>query len=488
MGQSGTARTGSPVNASRLLVRPRLAGLYIMALSIASLAFLVLLLHVGLSDPQRGYLDSYSWPGFVILLILALLAARNRISFGMTEVSAESLAILIAAATIGPVASFVIAGVSQLPSMRRGQWERNVLYASSGAVMGGVAALVYQGLVGIGGGSPPFAAAMVCGSWLVFELANFLIYLPVVWLRHNVGARQFWREAVKPFLPFNAFFVAISIGIIYMYRQYAAADTVPSSLYSACLTALGALPVAGLVYAFKAYSSQMKLAQSNARLAIRNERLALQAIASQITALDLKDNYTAGHSAAVSNWATDIASEMGLSSHDVNVTHLAGLLHDVGKIGVPDEVLNCPGKLDPVSWAMVETHCTNGFRILSNIDQFEELANVVLCHHERWDGRGYPDRLRGEAIPLVSRIICVADSYSAMVSDRPYRKALEPHAAKNELVGHRGSQFDPTVVDCFIEILDRHDATYQNGESADFKVEFQKVKFLRDLPVEAEDV
>jgi HD-GYP domain-containing protein (c-di-GMP phosphodiesterase class II) len=136
-----------------------------------------------------------------------------------------------------------------------------------------------------------------------------------------------------------------------------------------------------------------------------------------------------------------------------------------------------------VGAALVESHCVNGHKILSTIDQFDELARVVLHHHERWDGAGYPGRLQGEAIPLVSRIICVADSYSAMVSDRPYRKALPVELARGELDRQKGSQFDSEVVDCFLYVLGSRDDAYQHGEAADFTVELQKVKFLRELPI-----
>jgi len=182
------------------------------------------------------------------------------------------------------------------------------------------------------------------------------------------------------------------------------------------------VPVArrGLIYAFRAYAQQRQLADHNAKLAARNERLALQAVSSQVAALDLKDNYTARHSAAVAQWAGDIAAAMELSDHERNLVHLAGLLHDVGKIGIPDDVLKSPAKLDRVNWSLIESHCYNGYKILKSIDQFQELAEVVLHHHEHYDGNGYPGGSRATRYRWASRIICVADSYSAMVSNRPY--------------------------------------------------------------------
>jgi putative nucleotidyltransferase with HDIG domain len=332
-------------------------------------------------------------------------------------------------------------------------------------------------------------AVVGLAAGVFFWALNYVLYVPVLWLRRGLGPLVLWREGVWPFLPFHFFFLSISLGLIFIYRYYVLSAGVGSPallLKSTLLIVVCLLPVMGLIYAFRAYAHQRELAVFNARLAARNERLALQAVASQVTALDLKDNYTARHSAAVAQWSTDIAERLELGEHEVNVTHLAALLHDVGKIGVPDEVLNAPGKLDPVAWALVETHSQNGEKILNNIDQFDELAKVVLYHHERYDGSGYPNGAAGDEIPFISRIICVADSYSAMVSDRPYRKRLPVSVAKAELEDKKGIQFDPRVVDTFLALLETHDEKYQQGEAADFRVEFQKVKFLRDLPAEVE--
>jgi putative nucleotidyltransferase with HDIG domain len=248
------------------------------------------------------------------------------------------------------------------------------------------------------------------------------------------------------------------------------------------------LPVVGLIYAFRAYARQRDLAIHNARLAVRNERLALEAVASHVIALDLKDDYTAQHSAAVAQWATDTAKAMRLPDRQVDLVHLAGLLHDIGKIGVPDELLKSPQHLLADDWALIESHCYHGHRILDRIEQFGELATVVLHHHERYDGNGYPHGLAGADIPLVSRIIAVADAYSAMISERPYGPPLPTIIAEAELEFRKGSQFDPEVVDYFLDLLHKRGEAYRLGMKADFRMEVQDVKFLRELPVEPEGV
>ncbi len=374
--------------------------------------------------------------------------------------------------------------------VRQRSWERTLCYAATmGIVMGGTSLLYWVVLRRIGGlehSSAALVAAVGFGTGILYQVLNFALVVPVMWLRGGIGLGRAWRLFERPFLPFIFFFLAISIGLVAVYQLYLQhfGNEAYNGLYATLIVMLSLLPVLGLIYAFRAYAQQRELAEVNARLAVRNERLALQAVASQITALDLKDDYTARHSAAVAQWASDIAEAMELSDRERNLTHLASLLHDVGKIGIPDEVLKSPVKLDRVNWSLIEGHCYNGYKILKNIDEFDELATVVLHHHERFDGTGYPRGLAGRRIPLASRIICVADSYSAMVSDRPYGPALSPEIGMAELELHKGTQFDPDVVDCFLTILESLDDCYRRGTEADFQVEVQAVKFLRDLSPE----
>ena len=187
---------------------------------------------------------------------------------------------------------------------------------------------------------------------LLFHLANYVIMVPVAYLRRGVKPREFWLIGFRPFFMFHFFFLAIALGLVSIYRAYVPHHTTGPTLYSTLLVVLCLLPVVGLIYAFRAYSKQRDLAQHNSRLAARNERLALEAVASHVIALDLKDDYTAQHSAAVAQWATDVASAMRLPEQQVHLIHLAGLLHDVGKIGMPDELLKSPGHPDAEDWAL----------------------------------------------------------------------------------------------------------------------------------------
>lgn len=165
--------------------------------------------------------------------------------------------------------------------------------------------------------------------------------------------------------------------------------------------------------------------------------------------LELRDPYTAGHSRRVATYSKQIALALGLSSREVDVIEYSALLHDIGKIGIPDAVLLKPGRLDERERSVINHHPSLGASILSSITSMEDIVPCVLHHHERVDGTGYPDRLGGDAIPLGARIVAVADTFDAMTSDRPYRRGLSAEVALAEIERVAGVQLDATVVAAF---------------------------------------
>jgi hypothetical protein len=163
-------------------------------------------------------------------------------------------------------------------------------------------------------------------------------------------------------------------------------------------------------------------------------------------AVDVRDDYTGRHSAQVGELARRVGERLGMCADDLEVLERAARLHDVGKLGVPDLILQKPGPLDETEWAVMRRHPEWGAEMVGSVPGLEQLGTLVGYHHERWDGRGYPNGLEGEAIPLASRVISVCDAFEAMISDRPYRASLTVAKALAELMAGAGSQFDPAVV------------------------------------------
>ena len=160
------------------------------------------------------------------------------------------------------------------------------------------------------------------------------------------------------------------------------------------------------------------------------------------------------HSRRVSDYCFAIGTQLGLSlEHRIQLGKI-GLLHDIGKISIPNTILDKPGSLLPMEWEEIHQHPVNGHRFLSAVVGMEEVAETVLAHHERYDGDGYPNGLRGQQIPLNARIVAVADAYDAMVSARPYRNCLSHEEAIAELKRGRRTQFDPVIVEAFIELME----------------------------------
>lgn len=200
-----------------------------------------------------------------------------------------------------------------------------------------------------------------------------------------------------------------------------------------------------------------RVAREPADAPLEVQRACLQTVRALAEAVDAKDPYTRGHSDRVAIYAARIATELGGDPAFVEQIHLTGLLHDIGKIGIPDVILRKPAKLTRAEYAQIKRHPEIGARILEPVDFLREVAPGVRHHHEWYDGseRGYPDRLCGGGIPYSSRIILVADSVEAMTSDRPYRRGVPLDAAAEELARCRGSQFDPEVTDAFLAMVER---------------------------------
>jgi HD-GYP domain-containing protein (c-di-GMP phosphodiesterase class II) len=173
-----------------------------------------------------------------------------------------------------------------------------------------------------------------------------------------------------------------------------------------------------------------------------------------VAALEMRDFHTQRHSERVSNMTEKNCEMLGLSSHERRLYHIAADLHDIGKIGVSDAVLLKESRLDKAEWKEMQSHAEIGGYILGKVERFTLISHIARHHHERWDGGGYPDGLKAEQIPLGSRIIAVADSIDAMLSDRSYRKALTPENCRNEIIKNVGKMYDPKVASMVLQNWD----------------------------------
>ena len=176
-------------------------------------------------------------------------------------------------------------------------------------------------------------------------------------------------------------------------------------------------------------------------------------LAGLVDRLELKEGYAGEHTAAVSSLAVAIATELKLSAAERRCVELGALLHDIGKLSIPDRVLTKPGPLNELEWAAMQRHAALGERLLTHILDQPDVLAIVRSHHERWDGRGYPDGKRGEDIPLSARIVAVADAFQAMIEARPYRAPRTRQAALEEIASQSGRQFDPACVEALRAVV-----------------------------------
>jgi putative nucleotidyltransferase with HDIG domain len=263
----------------------------------------------------------------------------------------------------------------------------------------------------------------------------------------------------------------VVVGYASLYTPVLAVLAVAYVEFSPLTLALFFVPALAAHRLFGLYQEQRRLASELGETNHLLEAANLSFATALVATLDARDRYTAGHSAAVAVYARDVAARLGLDETQVQRAHLAGLVHDIGKIGLPAGLLEKPGALTLEERRKMEQHAEIGARILANVPTYSEVAAIVRHHHERYDGAGYPDGLIADDIPLLSRIVAVADAYNAMTSDRPYRDAMPSRVARLRLAQAVGSQFDTTIVAAFEAILATASEDYRAGRDPEFKLE-----------------
>ncbi len=401
-----------------------------------------------------------------VVALAAAAAVLERTSVRLTksiELSTSALATLLAAVLLGPLAAAVVGGASMLgdPELisrnaSRAPRLKWATYTSTRFIGGAATGLAAQAtLTFVPSEFGGIIAATLVGAFVAetLEIAFSILTIGV-----RGGSVSDTARAVIPLLvlvpPVYAPIVAL---LAFMYVEVS-----PWTIVLFLVLGMAAQRLYGL------YQEERRLAADLSTVNETLERANLQFAAALIATLDARDRYTAGHSAAVAIYSRDIAERMGLPAEIHEHAYLCGLVHDIGKVGLPPGLLEKPGALTLEERRQMQEHSAIGERILAHVDEYSEIATVVRFHHERIDGQGYPDGLSGEAIPLVSRIIAVADAYNAMTSDRPYRDAMPSRVARLRLAQAVDSQFDTSVIAAFEAILAGANEEYRLAKRSDF--------------------
>lgn len=400
------------------------------------------------------------------LAAVAALAEKGRVRLpSNVDVSISLLPTLFAAVLFGPLAAMVVGAVSfvgELKSSYPSPLLRWLVFTSSRTLTWGLAGLVVAAVSAQSGsrvGSIVIGAAAGALVSQVLDTANTAVTFR---LRGKGEMREVFTSLAPLAVASVPFFVPMVVLLALAYE-----DLSPWTL------ALFFVPALGAQRLFVLYQQERQLAEDFSAVNKRLERANLSFATALVATLDARDRYTAGHSAAVAIYARDIGTRLGLSEQDCQLVHLCGLVHDIGKIGLSPGLLEKSGALTLDERRQMEEHSAIGERILSKVEDYAEIADIVRHHHERWDGEGYPDHLAGDEVPVLARIIAVADAYNAMTSDRPYRDAMPSRVARMRLAQAVESQFDTTVVAAFEAVLAGATEEYRTASRDDFSLTSQ---------------
>jgi putative nucleotidyltransferase with HDIG domain len=406
-------------------------------------------------------------PSLWILGGLALLAAvAERQSVPLTRNTEGSVAFLpfvFTAVAFGPFAALVVGALAGMGDFRR-PYLRWAVYLPIRALTAAAAGLAASQV------RPPaeldtlgvILLATLAAS-IANEVTDLLFNLGTQAVRHAGSALALVRTLGPLLLVQNLLYTPLVALLVYGYH-----------LYSLAVVGAFLVPALALQRVIQLYQTQREAVTNLEDLNARLERANLSFASALVATLDARDEYTAGHSAAVAVYSRDIAERMGLSEEEQQLVHLCGLVHDIGKVGLPPGLLEKRGALTLEERRQMEQHPVIGEHILSKVEDYADIARVVRHHHERVDGLGYPDSLGADDIPVLSRIIAVADAYNAMTSDRPYRDAMPSRVARLRLAQAVESQFDTTVVAAFEAVLAGASDAYRSGQREDFSLGAKK--------------
>lgn len=414
---------------------------------------------------------------FVTLAVLGVIGDRVHAYTGRMRLSAGLTIVALAMALLGPAPAVLICFISRISQALqtdglRLRGRRLALVWNLGMyidVLLGSLAIQAAVDAGVARGSAAFALLVA----VVVSAANVLNFLlAAIWIRFHVGTPlgvQF-RESFVPALPWITApnILAGALATLYV-REGGVSLVLVLALLGAFYVLMGEL-----------LNSQQRREELEKRT-LELASLQLGVLVTMVRTLSLRDRYTARHSAAVARYAYAVAKAADCSEDELRIVHTAGLLHDIGKFAFPDRILMADRPLSEADLQIVRQHPVNGAELVRRIEGYEKIAAVILAHHERVDGTGYPNGLQADEIPALARIISVADTYDVLTARDTYRPPISSPEAIAELRHVAGSQLDARFVELFIEILEREGIGFTHTEDADFEKELALEERIREL-------
>jgi putative nucleotidyltransferase with HDIG domain len=380
------------------------------------------------------------------------------------KISGNFLALVLAMVFLGGTPAALIGLVSVLAGWLRFResWNDllvNVLTYMTFPLVVGIAFHEVLEASGVVPADPAFYV-LVFGGFLAALAINFsMIAAYTCYLERSSFAEKV-RTALFPLLPSELAAALMAVGVAFIYNQIG----------------LAGVALFGIVLVIFQYllGALLKSEERAHELEVRTNQLAsfqVGMLSALLRTLDLRDQMTARHSAAVARYSRAIAQRAGFSKREEELVHIAALLHDIGKFILPDRILKANVPLTDEDWMLIRRHPQQGARVVSSLDGYGPVADIILAHHERIDGKGYPRGLEGDDIPPLARIISVADTYDVMTARDSYRTPTSSYEAIQELRRVAGKQLDARFVEVFIELLEGKDVSFRHGEEADFERE-----------------
>ncbi|HET7590079.1 MAG TPA: HD-GYP domain-containing protein [Solirubrobacterales bacterium] len=420
---------------------------------------------VGAAGVWRASTASWDLPLFCILLGFSVFSDLTAISTtSKVKISGSFLALVLAMVFLGGAPAAAIGVLTILAGWLRWRDEghyllNNILTYATFPLLSGI---LFHEIVDSGQVTENDASfyALIFGVFLVALAINFTMIASYSCYLDRSSFFAKVRTALFPLLPSELAAALMAVGVAYLYVQLGLAGV---AMFGVVLVTFQYLLGALLV-------SQQRAEE----LELRSKQLAsfqVGMLSAMLRTLDLRDQMTARHSAAVARYSRAIAQRAGYSRREEELVHIAALLHDIGKFILPDRILKANVPLTDEDWMLIKRHPQQGARVVSSLDGYGPVAEIILAHHERIDGKGYPRGLAGDEIPELARIISVADTYDVMTARDSYRTPMSSYDAIVELRRVAGKQLDARFVEIFIELLEGKDVSFQHGEAADFEKE-----------------